>query len=198
MVRLIRVMVIAAALSVSAACESAPAPAPTGSSTGAAPGTVTSPGALAAVPLRLPTVAAGEPCPVTEPRPWDDHDRAYRVLGPGPVYPVADYFPAGVLPLRERDRQRDGSFTVKVRWLGAGYTGPVLVRAGRIDGPGTASVEFSYLGERRDDGHHAVLTRPDTDLPASTTVGGPGCYAYQVDGVSFSFTVVFRAAPASS
>ncbi|WBB55574.1 hypothetical protein [Verrucosispora sp. WMMD573] len=75
-----------------------------------------------APPLRLPTVGPGDACPVAEPRPWSDSDRAHRVLGPGPLYPVADYF--------------------------------------------------------------------------VTTVDGPGCYAYQVDGKTFSVTIVFRAVPA--
>ncbi|MEV2241764.1 hypothetical protein [Micromonospora sp. NPDC049891] len=151
-----------------------------------------------APPLRLPTTGPGDACPVTEPRPWSDSDQAHRVLGPGPLYPVADYFADGALQLRDEDREQDGTYTKKVRWIGSGYTGPVLVRAARIDAPGSATVKFSYTGESRDDAHHAVLSQPDSDLPATTTVSGPGCYAYQVDGVSFSVTVVFRAVPATS
>ncbi|MBX7270135.1 hypothetical protein KIF24_31685 [Micromonospora sp. Llam7] len=143
--------------------------------------------------LRLPGMAPDGTCPVTEPHSWADPEQASRVFGPGPVYPIADYFPDGALPLRDGDRQQDGSYTAKVRWLATGYTGPVLLRAAPIDGAGSASAKFSYLGETRDDGHHAVLTSPDTDLPGTTTVSGPGCYAYQVDGTSFSFTIVFRA-----
>ncbi|GIJ10530.1 hypothetical protein ACFFMR_16055 [Micromonospora andamanensis] len=150
-----------------------------------------------APPLRLPSAGPGDACPVTEPRPWSDTDQASRVLGPGPLYPVADYFVDGVLQLRDEDREQDGTYTKKVRWIGSGYTGPVLVRAARIDAPGSATVTFSYTGEPRDDGHYAVLGDPESDLPATTTVSGPGCYAYQVDGVSFSVAVVFRAAPAA-
>lgn len=116
------------------------------------------------------------------------------MLGDGPLYPVADYFRDGaVLQLRADERGPDGSYEKKVRWLGAGYAGPVLLRAGRIDGPGTASARFSYTGHERDGGHYAELTDPDNDLPATTTVSGPGCYAYQVDGATFSETIVFRA-----
>jgi hypothetical protein len=116
------------------------------------------------------------------------------VLGDGPVYPVADYFRDGaVLKLRADDREPDGSYVKKVRWIAADYTGPVLLRAARIDAPGTASARFSYLGEERDGGYYAVLIHSASDLPATTTVGGPGCYAYQVDGTSFTTTIVFRA-----
>lgn len=165
----------------------------------ASPSPSPSPPTTAAVelarPLRLPSVPAGAACPVTEPRPWSGHGSTETVLGDGPLYPVAYYFePGTVLRLRADDREPDGSYAKKVRWIGAGYTGPVLVRAARIDGPGSASVEFSYTGQRRDGGHYAELTLPDSDLPAATTVSGPGCYAYQVDGTTFTITIVFRAA----
>jgi hypothetical protein len=166
----------------------------------------TSPGTLTVRPLRLPTVPAGAPCPTTQPRAWSGPGVAAAVLGDGPLYPVADYFQGGpaVLALRDQDRRPDGMYEVKVRWIGAGYTGPVLVRAARIDGagprePATASVTFSYFGERRDGGYYAELSWPDSDIPAATSVGGPGCYAYQVDGTTFSTIIVFRAAlPAPS
>jgi hypothetical protein len=67
------------------------------------------------------------------------------------------------------------------------------VRTRRIDAQGTASVRFSDWGQARDGGYYADLPTPNTDLPAITTVGGPGCYAYQVDGSTFSTTIVFRA-----
>jgi hypothetical protein len=152
------------------------------------------PSALSPPPLRLPTVGPGEPCPAATPRPWSGPGQAGRVLGDGPLYPIADYFRDGaVLQLRPDDRLPDGTYEKKVRWLGAGYAGPVLVRAGRIDGPGAASAKFSYVGSARDGGHYAELTEADNDLPATTTVSGPGCYAYQVDGATFSRTIVFRA-----
>lgn len=97
------------------------------------------------------------------------------MLGDGPLYPIADYFGGdAVLELRDDEREPDGSYEKKVRWLGAGYAGPVLLRAARIDGPGAASARFSYVGNSRDGGHYAVLTNAESDLPATTTVDGPG------------------------
>ncbi|GGL32896.1 hypothetical protein [Planomonospora parontospora] len=145
--------------------------------------------------LRIPRIPAGGGCPTTAPRRWSGPGVATAVLGDGPVYPVADYFRAGtVLELRPDDRGPDGSYVKKVRWIGAGYSGPVLVRAARIDGEGTASSRFSYIGEQRHGGHYAELASPTSDLPGTTTVGGPGCYVLQVDGTTFTTTVVFRAA----
>lgn len=116
------------------------------------------------------------------------------MLGGGPVYPVADYFESGTtLELGRDDRELDGSYSKKVRWIGAGYTGPVFIRIHRIDAAGTGLVRFSDWGVQRDGGYYADLPTPNTDLPAVTTVGGPGCYAYQVDGATFTTTIVFRA-----
>jgi hypothetical protein len=168
-----------------AACDGEPTPVTS------APASAT---AFIAPPLRLPEAAPGAVCPVAEARTWDGPGQAGRVLGDGPVHPIADYFRDGsVLELRPGDRQPDGTYEKKVRWIGAGYSGPVLVRAARIDVPGAAGVTFSYTGEKRDGGHYAYLTREDNDLPATTTVAGPGCYAYQVDGATFSVTIVFGA-----
>jgi hypothetical protein len=145
-------------------------------------------------PLRLPEVPVGAACPVTAVRPWSGPGQTGQVLGEGPLYPVADYFRGDTaLELRPDDRQPDGTYVKKVRWIGVGYSGPVLVRAARIDAPGSAGVTFSYTGEERDGGHYAELPRETNDLPATTTVAGPGCYAYQVDGTTFSRTIVFRA-----
>ncbi|PZG18693.1 hypothetical protein C1I95_13030 [Micromonospora craterilacus] len=195
MVRLARMLVMVVLASTVAACDGGAPPAPRASTPAATMSPSAAAGEFPVPPLRLPTVAPGAPCPVTEPHRWSNPDQAGRVLGPGPLYPVADYFPDGALRLRDEDRQPDGTYVKKVRWIGSGYTGPVLVRAGRIDGPGTATAQFSYTGESRDDGHHAVLTDPASDLPGTTTVGGPGCYAYQVDGTSFSLNIVFQAIP---
>lgn len=181
----------AATLLGAAACDSPPAgPAVS------PPAPAASVAAFVVPPLRLPGVAPGADCPVAVARAWSGPGQASRVLGDGPVHPVADYFGGGtVLELRPDDREPDGRYVKKVRWIAAGYTGPVLVRAARIDGPGAAGAEFSYVGEARDGGYYAELTGANSDLPATTTVAGPGCYAYQVDGTTFSRTIVFRAVP---
>ncbi|WP_146169356.1 hypothetical protein [Actinoplanes italicus] len=187
---LVRATVVVLVLLGLAACDGAPSepPAPLPASVSSSATAFTPP------PLRLPQIAPGAACPAAAPRPWTGPGEAGRVFGDGPLYPIADYFRDGIeLELRPDDRQPNGTYVKKVRWIGAGYSGPVLVRAGRIDAPGAASASFSYVGEERDGGHYAELTRENNDLPATTTVAGPGCYAYQVDGATFSITIVFQA-----
>jgi hypothetical protein len=172
--------------------NSAPAPLPSGAApSGALPSGSTT---LSKRPLVVPSVAPGGECPTTAQRPWSGPGVATAVLGDGPVYPVADYFRSGTtLELGRDDRELDGSYSKKVRWIGAGYTGPVFIRIYRVDAPGTGLVRFSDWGVQRDGGYYADLPTPNTDLPAVTSVGGPGCYAYQVDGDTFSTAIVFRA-----
>ncbi|WP_157018079.1 hypothetical protein [Cryptosporangium arvum] len=155
--------------------------------------------AFAAPPLKLPTVAAGQACPLSASKAWSGPGQATRVLGNGPLYPIADYFREGgaTLDLRPDDEQPDGTYGKKVRWLSVGYSGPVLIRGGRLDGTGRAEGRFLYWGEPRDDGWFAVLPEEEyVDLPGATTVSGPGCFAFQVDGTNFSTTIVFSAVPA--
>jgi hypothetical protein len=109
--------------------------------------------------------------------------------------PGGDRGPGMTLELRAEDREPDGSYTKKVRWIAEGYTGPVLIRAARVDAAGTASVKFLYWGRASDGGYYAELPRTSNDLPATTKVSGPGCFAYQVDGSDFTTMIVFRAAP---
>jgi hypothetical protein len=79
------------------------------------------------------------------------------------------------------------------------YRGPVLIRGGRLDGPGR--VRFDR-GDIPPLSIHITgsTAQPDVPVPKGvrnrpsfTRLRGPGCYAYQVDGASFSRLVVFRA-----
>jgi hypothetical protein len=145
-------------------------------------------------PLHLPTLPRGAACPVStvdDNAPWP----VYRVapgLGPGPAYPVGLGREA-TLPLGPADTF--GS-TVwgghKVLWfVASSYTGPVLIRGGRLDGPGDVRFDSGNVPPK-------VLLMPPYAGPryraSYTRLKSPGCYAYQIDGTSFSTLVVFRAA----
>jgi len=76
------------------------------------------------------------------------------------------------------------------------YVGPVLVRGRQLDG--TDILEF----EKGEPGFSDYTrSHPTTELhesggyvhPSVTRVQTLGCYAYQVDGIGFSYSIVFRA-----
>jgi hypothetical protein len=87
----------------------------------------------------------------------------------------------------------------RVTWVAAtSYPGPVLIRGRRLGG--SDAVGF---GEGRTPYDELQLLATGSGAPAVpgegrawlsfTRVRGPGCYAYQVDGASFSSVIVFRA-----
>jgi hypothetical protein len=146
-------------------------------------------------PMHLPTLAPGAPCPVS---PAREVSPSYAVaLGPGPAYPVASAPRRAVL--------RPGRAAAAVaREQGAlgdcpSLSGPLLVRGHQLDGPW-------WLGFMNDQRPLAELPFPSAKqvgiyrrqwrtTGSTTRVRAPGCYAYQIDGTTFSRVVVFRAAP---
>jgi hypothetical protein len=129
-------------------------------------------------PLKLPS-ADGGPCPIT--------------IQAQPASPR-------VLPAGLGFHSVSGSqwLTAEVTWNVPGsYTGPLLIRGALIGGGplgfGTGAVPYDELqlldagqgAPRVAGGGRAWITH--------SRVRAGGCYAYQVDGTSFSETVVFRA-----
>src|SRR5437868_1702636 len=75
----------------------------------------------------------------------------------------------------------------KINWLrDLAYPGPVLIRGLRLDGPDEL---------RFNDGRLPSLSmrQKGRSNPSYTRVRIPGCYAYQVDGTTFSDTIAFEA-----
>lgn len=84
-------------------------------------------------------------------------------------------------------------------WTAAGsYTGPVLIRGRQLGGSGAVG-----FGEGHVPYDELQLRAAGTGAPrppgggrawlSITRVRSPGCYAYQIDGTSFSSVIVFRA-----
>ncbi|HEX5540202.1 MAG TPA: hypothetical protein VFX60_01350 [Micromonospora sp.] len=152
---------------------------------------------MLARPLRLPTVPPGEVCPVsgvTERSPATQKSAA-RGLGAGPLYPITFYIGEdATLRLGTQTPGPDGLYQLKVVWASTGaYQGPAVVRAGRLDGAGRGFVTLSYdQGASRGDAVIFTLQGAPADFPSQTSVSGPGCYAYQIEGVDLSEVIVFR------
>jgi hypothetical protein len=112
------------------------------------------------------------------------------VLGSGPVGPA---------------QSASQSFTsfinspwsgVRVTWFASSaYRGPILIRGREVGGPhavgfGLGNVPYDQLQLNDSAGPTTGGTR---QWPTFSRVRGAGCYAYQVDGTSFSDVIVFRA-----
>jgi hypothetical protein len=142
-------------------------------------------------PLHLPHVAAGAPCPISHTDASVDFARfgVARGLGHGPAYPIG--MPRGVLFVVPASGADAGSIWAgqKVLWfIHPRYDGRVLVRGRRLDGPGL--VRF---GRGTVPATELLIRAGAMERPSFTRVRANGCYAYQIDGTSFSRTIVFRA-----
>jgi hypothetical protein len=151
--------------------------------------------ALLARAIRLPSLAAGATCPrgpLTSRSPFVQPADAAG-FGTAPLYPIGMYMNYdATLHLRDTTPSPDGLYEVKVVWANVPYQGPVVVRVGRLDGPGRGLVR---IHDNPDASAGDAVTFPLNggvgDWPSSTFVSGPGCYAYQIDGAAFTEVVVF-------
>jgi hypothetical protein len=153
-------------------------------------------------PLHLPTASPGAGCPVTPGgRPSPDVAVA---LGSGPAYPVLGYEGDAVPPSSRAfvplyaDERRGGMFWHKTLWaVDPDYDGSVLIRGAGIDPP--RQIGFAYSKKER---RELVFPAQESDSwrygPSFTILPGPGCYAFQIDGIGFSRVIVFKAATAST
>jgi hypothetical protein len=157
-------------------------------------------------PLHLPALARGR-CPIHRARVVAPHVGA--ALGPGPIYPVIGV-PAGrsaVLaftypPPPGSLLAGSGFGGQKVLWVGAPrYRGPVLIRGGQLGGnnpvmfsTGTVMLfpELQFPPQSQDS-QVGLPSRGWRGWPSGTDLQAPGCYAWQIDGTTFSYTVVFKA-----
>lgn len=140
-------------------------------------------------PLRLPTIAAGSPCPRTEGRRIVPD--AGFASGAGPVYPVLG--PDAAVNLNHAPDAGEW-FSIRVLWLGAPTAqGPFLIRGRQVDGPG--ELRFGNAIDPADELGPSITTAGASGWrrwPSVVLVQGAGCYAYQIDALGRSEVVVFQ------
>jgi hypothetical protein len=119
------------------------------------------------------------------------------VAGAGPVYlmSVADE-PAGSVTIEGSRADPGGWRGQKAPWVAdARYRGPILIRGARIDAPGGvrfARATGDHLRELYQRRGQSVQPNGWRAWPGSLLVRAPGCYALQIDGMSFSSVIVVR------
>ena len=75
------------------------------------------------------------------------------------------------------------------------YGGPILIRGRQVGGSGAVGFGSGHVpfDELQLKDSAAPTSGGSRQWPTFTRVRGRGCYAYQVDGTSFSSVIVFRA-----
>jgi hypothetical protein len=152
-------------------------------------------------PLALPIATAGScpSSPVVRIKPvgggFSGHG-AWPARGRGPVFVVAE--PASrFVPLRPRDKNAQGWYGLKtILVVSPSYRGPLLVRTEQL--VGTGGIGFGPSGEDAPTLSELQLDEPTNGIdwrswPTVTLVRSSGCFAYQVDGTTFTEVIVFKA-----
>ncbi len=167
--------------------------------------------ALQKLPLHLPTITPGTPCPTSHGH-WLPTGEGIAV-GSGPLYAVLGQGPSGGADERQRqgilqylDAHDYGTGTsgwggMKVLWvINVHASGPVLIRGHQVDGPHEVRFNGGLDQLSNADAQSPPLSAlrllgppPETNWPSQTRLQAPGCYAYQVDGLSFTQVIVFQA-----
>ena len=151
-------------------------------------------------PLEFPLLKVGQACPASHGSELDGDGFGGIALGAGPVRPIIAGEPVGDAVNGIADLINPTSVPpwlgVKTLWASVpAYQGPVVIRAKRLDAPGVIA-----MGEAPTVTTLVVPPGPTLNggsgwrtAPGGTWVMAPGCYAWQVDGLTFSYVIVFRA-----
>ncbi len=147
-------------------------------------------------PVRFPVLRRGARCPTTSGAPLTLPNAGGTAVGHGPVrvlIPQAGDIAHGLVTLAASDVT--GWYGIKTLWIvSPGYRGWVLVRGRRLDRPGP----IALLAEA---GIGPLLVPPNggpndaggwREQPSGTYVKAAGCYAFQVDGTSFTDDIVVQ------
>jgi hypothetical protein len=188
-------LLVAATLVLLSGCTTGIPPGPAPASATATPAVMATPDVLQTLeqrPLHLPLLTPGSRCPRTLARSVDP--QAGNLRGPGPVY-GGEFGPEdGELYYTDAPHFLGGGTdwggAKTIWWLAPTFRGEALVRGHQIDGP--HGMRFgSGLGAP-----YLVLeglAQGWTTPVSYTRVQSPGCYAYQIDGITFSYLIIFQA-----
>jgi hypothetical protein len=150
-------------------------------------------------PLHFPALRPGHRCPASPGRPVSTADFGGVALGTGPVRVLAGGTGGdarrGVADLINPTSSPPW-LALKTLWFSVpAYQGPFVIRAQRLGRPGPVA-----LGEGPTIAPLVVPPGPTLngtggwrEAPGGLWVRTPGCYAWQVDGLTFSETIVVRA-----
>jgi len=149
-------------------------------------------------PLRFPPLRPGQACPTARGRPVNTAFFAGTALGTGPVRVLI----AGAGDLRHgvavliNPTSAPPWLGLKTLWFSVpAYQGPFVIRAERLGRPGPVA-----LGEGPAVAPLVVPPGPTVNggqgwraAPGGLWVRTPGCYAWQVDGLTFSEVIIVQA-----
>jgi hypothetical protein len=141
-------------------------------------------------PLTDRRIEPGQQCPVTT---ETGRVAGYSALGPGPAFPFGTHNVVTITMPPPEGWGPEWTGIKRVWLLDTRHAGRALVRGRQLDGPN----EVRFV--RGPQWTPTKMLNPVRELqvegptPSMTRLRAPGCYAYQVDGRTFSYLVVFEA-----
>lgn len=149
-------------------------------------------------PIHIPTLVAGSPCPTSEAHGTLGERGNIDVpdapaFGPGPAYPTLRSDAGHAVLWYRVGWGYDGWDGTKLLWTVPRYRGPYIVRGRQIDGPNELRFDQGPQWSRKLHGELRLVGSYPRLNPAATFLRAPGCYAFQVDGLGFSYLIVFEA-----
>ncbi len=148
-------------------------------------------------PLHLPKLRPGERCPISPALVGSNNQ---FLNGRGPVYLLGiAHAPRGLIDIAQSGSDNLGWRGQKTPWaVERRYEGPLLVRAQRIDKKGSVRFARAYGERLKELFWPAGVDQGDPPdarfrlLSSESLFRAAGCYAYQVDGLTFSRIIVVR------
>jgi hypothetical protein len=149
-------------------------------------------------PLHFPRLPPGKKCPTSpsQTAPWRT---GQNLIGRGPAYLIGIGGAGGTISIALSARDSLGWYGQKTPWvINRSYDGPILVRGGRIGRRGQVRFAYGYGEHLRELQWEAGADQgspPDPNfrfLASATLFRATGCYAFQIDGDSFSKIIVVR------
>ncbi len=149
-------------------------------------------------PLHIPRIEAGSPCPTTPVKRVDakfglaqGNGPAYATIGADKITSHAIFYYVDAEHFGTDAQANKGWGGQKVLWfINPSYRGLVLIRGRQLDG--SHEVRFNQL-DRQLLLDSSFGGTPWFNMPTYTRLQAPGCYAYQVDGIEFSYLIIFQA-----
>lgn len=149
--------------------------------------------------LHLPRLSPGQRCPPSPSRVAPSASDQ-TLIGRGPAYLIGVGGAGATIDIGRSVPDKLGWYGQKTPWfIKRSYNGPILVRGRRIDRRGEVRFAYGHGQHLRELHWNADADQgspPDPNfrfLASETLVRMRGCYAYQVDGTSFSRIIVVRA-----
>lgn len=149
--------------------------------------------------LHFPAAKLGSSCPTSPEQRVNPSFGIAQGKGPAYVAPGAKSITSPAILLYSDAQHFGGGGQSNQGWGGQkvlwfvnpGYQGLVLVRGHQLDGP--HGIRFGSGLDQQLTLDTTLGGEPWPNFPSYTRLQAPGCYAYQVDGATFSYLIIFKA-----